>query len=223
MARRGAPVIHRPGENAKLADPRNVVALGCGRHGTRDLICPADALATCRRAAPRCKAAEGMPATRLRATSLHRVVGAAVLAGVYPFPRSPCQRAPPRAKRRRSAASQRLRKRIGLIVHRKDVDVHGAPPMAMTATERSRVLRERRGCGRRGSRGLISPAAALATCRRAAPRAKAAQAMLATRLRATSLHRAVSAVVLAGVPLSTLAACRRAAPRAKRRRSAAGQ
>jgi hypothetical protein len=25
-----------------------------------------------------------------------------------------------------------------------DLDVHGAPPMAMTATERSRVLRERR-------------------------------------------------------------------------------
>jgi hypothetical protein len=34
----GATEIHRPGVTAKLADPRNVVALGCGRHGTRDLI-----------------------------------------------------------------------------------------------------------------------------------------------------------------------------------------
>jgi hypothetical protein len=73
---------------AKLADPRNVVALGCGRHGTRDLICPAAALAACRRAAPRAKAAQAMLATRLRATSLHHVVGAAVLAGL-PLPRSP--------------------------------------------------------------------------------------------------------------------------------------
>jgi hypothetical protein len=79
------------------------------------------------------------------------------------------------------------------------------------------------GCGRHGTRDLIYPAAALATCGRAAPRAKAAEAMLATRLRAMSLHRAVSAVVLAGLPLSTLAGCRQAAPRAKRRRSAAGQ
>jgi hypothetical protein len=139
--------------------------------------------------------------------------------------------------------------------------------MAMTATERSRVRRERRASGKvmltvivgedelaeiaragyaeaastdrkdreaavslflsdaaggsrnedadRGSRDLICPAAALAACRRAAPRAKTAEAMLATRLRATSLHRVVSAVVLAGLPLSTLAACRRAAPRAR--------
>jgi hypothetical protein len=29
-----------------------------------------------------------------------------------------------------------------------DLDVHGTPPMAMTATERSRVLRERRASGK---------------------------------------------------------------------------
>jgi hypothetical protein len=29
-----------------------------------------------------------------------------------------------------------------------DLDVHGAPPMATTATERSRVLRERRASGK---------------------------------------------------------------------------
>jgi hypothetical protein len=45
-----ASEIAKAAQSAKLADPRNVVALGCGRHGTRDLICPAAALAACRRA-----------------------------------------------------------------------------------------------------------------------------------------------------------------------------
>jgi hypothetical protein len=69
----GAPVIVEAAQIAKLADPRSFVALGCGRRGSRGLICPAAALAACRRAAPRAQAAQAMLATRLRATSLHGV------------------------------------------------------------------------------------------------------------------------------------------------------
>jgi hypothetical protein len=79
----GATEIHRPGETAKSADPRNDVALGCGRPGSRGLICPAAALAACRRAPPRAKAAQAMLATRLRATSLHGV-GASKIAPECP-------------------------------------------------------------------------------------------------------------------------------------------
>jgi hypothetical protein len=79
------------------------------------------------------------------------------------------------------------------------------------------------GCGRRGSRGLICPAAALAACRRAAPRAKrggsasgdaAPRNVVAARCWAPQFSPVC--------PFPTLAACRRAAPRAKRRRSAPG-
>ena len=44
---KGGTEIRRPGETANLADPRNVVASGCGRRGSRGLICPAAALAAC--------------------------------------------------------------------------------------------------------------------------------------------------------------------------------
>jgi hypothetical protein len=94
-----------------------------------------------------------MLATRLRATALHRVVGAAVRC----WRRSSRGSAPSHArlsasrtagKRRRSAAGQRLRKKIGLIVPGNGSGCSWGPPMAMTATERSRVLRERRASGK---------------------------------------------------------------------------
>jgi hypothetical protein len=88
----GAPEIAKAAQIAKLADPRNVVALGCGRHGSRGLICPAAALATCGRAAPRAKAAQAMLATRLRATSLHSAVSAVVLAGLPLSTLAACRR-----------------------------------------------------------------------------------------------------------------------------------
>jgi hypothetical protein len=75
---------------AKLADPRNVVASGCGRRGSRGLICPLPPLSA-------------WPASRANA----------------------------------ELAVKRLRK-----------ELDGAPPMAMTATARSRVLRERRAHGK---------------------------------------------------------------------------
>ena len=51
----GGTEIHRPGEMAKLADPRNVVASGCGRRGSLGLICPLPHSPPCRRAAPGAK------------------------------------------------------------------------------------------------------------------------------------------------------------------------
>jgi hypothetical protein len=41
-----------------------------------------------------------------------------------------------------------MRKQVGLMIATADLDVHGGPPMAKTATERSRVLRERRASGK---------------------------------------------------------------------------
>jgi hypothetical protein len=60
-------------QTAKLAHPRNVVASGCGRRGSRGLIRPMPRSQPCRRASPKPKRLKALPATRLRATSLHRV------------------------------------------------------------------------------------------------------------------------------------------------------
>ena len=84
--------IHRPGEMAKLADPRNVVASGCGRRGSRGLFCPVGRARHLVGEPRRPKLLEALPATRLRATSLHRVAEQA--GGRFTQDRTPtCSRA----------------------------------------------------------------------------------------------------------------------------------
>src|SRR4029077_20258792 len=63
----GATEIRRLGETANLAGPRNVVASGCGRRGSRGLICPLPAGGALTGAAARPKrrgSAAGDPAPR---------------------------------------------------------------------------------------------------------------------------------------------------------------
>jgi hypothetical protein len=85
-----------------------------------------------------------MLATRLRATSFHRVVGPQ-FSRVCP---SHARRLPTSRTAGANDVEERpvndCERRSGSLSPVTDLDVHGARPMAMTATERSRVLRERR-------------------------------------------------------------------------------
>jgi hypothetical protein len=82
---------------------------------------------------------------RRAAKSLDRFTGAPIFGGVpLPLLALPTRTG---AKRRRSATGQPLRKKIGLIVPT-DLMLVEDNPMAMTVTERSRVLRERRARGK---------------------------------------------------------------------------
>jgi hypothetical protein len=90
-----------------------------------------------------------MLATRLRATSLHHVAGAAMLAVCSAGCRTRRLAGEPRqgssdidALPVNDCESSRAHNPLA------DLEVHRGPPMAMTATERSRVLRERRACGK---------------------------------------------------------------------------
>jgi hypothetical protein len=89
-----------------------------------------------------------MLATRLRTTSFHRVVGPQ-FSRVCLFPRSPPADEPHRgANDVEERPVNDCERRSGSLSPVTDLDVHGAPPMAMTATERSRMLRERRARGK---------------------------------------------------------------------------
>jgi hypothetical protein len=68
---------------------------------------------------------------------------------VCPFPRSPPACEPhggPNDVEERPVND--CERRSGSLSPVTDLDVHGGPPVAMTATERSRVLRERRASGK---------------------------------------------------------------------------
>jgi hypothetical protein len=73
----GGPETYRPAEMAKLADRCDVVASGCGRRGSRGLICPLPHAPPFGEPRQGPSDVETRPATRLRATPVHRVADGA--------------------------------------------------------------------------------------------------------------------------------------------------
>jgi hypothetical protein len=125
-----APEIAKAAQIAKLADPRNVVASGRGRLGSRGLICLLP------------PSAEALPARDFAQRRCRRRGSLGALARCRGGARRQGQMT---SKRRRStiAKAWRAHGARNLILM-----FMGDRTMAMTATERSRVLRERRASGK---------------------------------------------------------------------------